>query len=64
MSVCVSNKQHVVDADVGGSRFCGYVSHDNNALLRPRLHLACLTPVRARYVYIKAHGASNGAAGI
>ena len=64
MSVYVSNKQHVVDADVGGSRFCGSVSHDNNALFRLRLHLACMTPVRVRYVYMKAHGEGYGAAGI
>ena len=35
---------------------CGLVTRLNEALFKPRLHVQCRQPIRARYVYIEAWG--------
>ena len=59
LSVYVSNKQHVLNADAAVSSKCDYITRDNNALFRPRLHVSCPQQRKARYVYIKAYGVPN-----
>ncbi|XP_043217776.1 lactadherin-like [Amphibalanus amphitrite] len=59
LSVYVSNKQHQVNVDARSSHKCDYVSRENGALFRPRLHVACPRELRGRYVYIKAYGVPN-----
>jgi len=38
---------------------CGFVTRLNDALFRPRLHVQCKQPIRARYVYVEAWGVPN-----
>ena len=39
---------------------CGSVSRVNGALLRRRrLHVPCRRPLRARFVYVEAHGVAD-----
>lgn len=59
LSVYVSNKQHVVSVDARSGSKCDYVSRDNRALFRPRLHVPCSRQLKGRYVYIKAYGVPN-----
>ena len=59
LSVYVSNKQHQVSVDARSGNKCDYVSRENGALFRPRLHVACPRQLRGRYVYIKAYGVPN-----
>jgi hypothetical protein len=41
------------------SNVCGSVSRVNDALFKPKLHIPCLKPINARYVYIEAWGVAN-----
>lgn len=38
---------------------CGTISRVNDALFKPRLHVPCQRPIRARYIYIEAWGVAN-----
>jgi len=38
---------------------CGSVTRLNDALFKPRLHVACAKPMRGRYVYVEAWGVEN-----
>ena len=38
---------------------CGVVKSTNDALFKPKIHVSCSKPIRARYVYVEAWGLEN-----
>lgn len=38
---------------------CGSITRLNDALFKPRLHVACSKPMTGRYVYVEAWGVAN-----
>lgn len=56
--VYVDNKAGKEQIDLPGN-VCGFVSRLNDALFKPRLHVQCKKPMKARYVYIEASGVAN-----
>jgi len=38
---------------------CGSLTRLNDALFKPRLHVACAKPMTGRYVYVEAWGVEN-----
>jgi lactadherin len=54
-----SGGKEPLDAGGDGSALCGFISRLNDALFKPRLHVQCRRPLRARYVYVEAWGTAN-----
>ena len=48
-----------LDQQSSSGAMCGFVTRLNDALFRPRLHVQCKQPIRARYVYVEAWGVPN-----
>lgn len=47
------------DQSPTSTSMCGFVTRLNDALFKPRLHVQCKQPIRARYVYVEAWGVPN-----
>jgi len=58
LTVYVNNRGGKEEID-SPDNTCGYLTRLNEALFKPRLHFACATPMKGRYVYIEASGVPN-----
>merc|ERR1719483_475854 len=59
LMVHVSNTPQLNYTQVASQPQCSTITRKNTALFNPKLHFDCPSPMKGRYVYLKANGVPN-----